>query len=428
MSNTSLGDSLPIRQMSEPHLLLAASTITSSVTRDITTEPNHIETLPLPILELKNVPSRRSPGSGKALSITDMISPEPELEMVKLEPITTMVEISIKKDDTAMEVPVTSLKRTRSKVRLSMTSDGAARLLTGDESSPSPPRSELLTTSSDSRPNGLRRSFSAAGLSDSFSSGRFMDPAVGLRRMPSGRSRDSRAWEFWCDAEARNELVKKADQEQSGSAAAAISLMRSNSRGPLTPNSSKANMTLMRHNSVKRAKTEHEKPMLGRAKSSVARLQGETVTRSLSLTADKEPDASEKLPKPSTTIASPTGDSDKENWEPSVQPLGNARRRFPQPRTIVDSRRPIILGESRTVPSQSSSSLSLILHRNLDGIKEGTQDKENIDPEKDEEIASFMGKGRPAAVAAAAPSARAAGDDDMDCIQGLLSLSQGAWR
>ena len=54
--------------------------------------------------------------------------------------------------------------------------------------------------------------------------------------------------------------------------------------------------------------------------------------------------------------------------------------------------------------------------------REGKYDKENFDPEQDAEIAAFMGKARPRV------SPSKVGGEDMDCIQGLLSLSQGAWR
>ena len=57
--------------------------------------------------------------------------------------------------------------------------------------------------------------------------------ANNMPKLTSGRSRDSRAWEFWCDADARNSLSQKADKERSGSAANAIGLMRSSSKAEL---------------------------------------------------------------------------------------------------------------------------------------------------------------------------------------------------
>lgn len=307
--------------------------------------------------------------------------------------------------------PAQVLKPKSSRVRLSMTSDGIAKILTGDESSPSPPRKSRSPEVSLSVPRGLRRSYSAAGLEELSGGLEANRQAPGLRRVLSGRSRDSRAWEFWCDSEARSVLTKKAEQEQSGSAADAISLMRSTSRSALTPISNKGNIRYLDRSTSKVGKGEYpvkSRAPFGRAHSSVGRLQGGHRA------------AAERLKggvfNKSGTVDSSTADSDKENWDPipgfvsskhPVQDKAHARK----PR----------LGESRTAPSSQSGTTSSRQqgrkHARID------KDKENANPEDDEEIASFMRTRRREGGQGAT-----AGEDDLDCIQGLLSLSQGNWK
>lgn len=50
----------------------------------------------------------------------------------------------------------------------------------------------------------------------------------------------------------------------------------------------------------------------------------------------------------------------------------------------------------------------------------GVPNSEIADPEADPELAAFMGGAR--------KSNSISSEDDLDCVQGLLSLSQGNWR
>lgn len=304
-----------------------------------------------------------------------------------------------------------NVKSKPSRVRLSMTSDGVAKILTGDESSPSPAKSrspeEPLSAS-----RGLRRSYSTAGLDDPSNTLSMSRRAPGIRRVLSGRSRDSRAWEFWCDSEARNVLAKKADQEQSGSAADAISLMRSTSRSALTPLSNKGNIRLFDNSLTKREKDDHpvkSRPVFGRAQSSVGRLQGGNHGAT-----ERRKDGGFKK---SITIDLSGADSDKENWDPIPGISAATSRRL---QGGPPTRKPW-LGESRTAPSSRGTSSS----RRQPERKHSKLDhgKENLDPEDDEEIASFMRGNRTSG--GQRDNAR---EDDLDCIQGLLSLSQGNWK
>lgn len=195
----------------------------------------------------------------------------------------------------------------------------------------------------------------------------------------------------------------------------------------------KANAAIARYPSAKRAKTDslfHPKPSLGRTQSSVARLQG-TILPPLRMFEDNVAADGEKPTAGSEAITSANSDSDKENWEPNAENPIEHRRRMLQARgPLAASPRPV-LRESMTFSGRSSNLSALLnntnedkkLPRGLRGSGEAKNEKENVNPEEDPEIAKFMGsKGRPKA----SPSKYAG--EDMDCIQGLLSLSQGAWR
>jgi hypothetical protein len=209
--------------------------------------------------------------------------------------------------------------------------------------------------------------------------------------MPAGRSRDARTWEFCCDTDARDELTKQAENESHGSAVAAISLLRSTSASSLKPNVSKRNAPAQKAETSKHGK----KPKLGRSSSSLAVLQS----------------TGKPLAK------SPSGDSDKENWVP-LGDSGNPRRRpLPAARPHKESRRQI-LQESR-VGSKRRSGLT------RPKIPQGSPTTAVVDifeddsrkANADREVENFM-KGN------VSPSKKG----DLDCVQGLLSLSQGNWR
>jgi hypothetical protein len=288
-----------------------------------------------------------------------------------------------------------TLSRSKSFLRLSMTDDGQARIVDRLAQSPSPPRpqSSSLPLPAESRP--LRRSFSAAGLNDLFQQG---SPEEGTRKFPrvnkaAGRSRDSRTWEFYCDSEARNSsLAEKAEQETSGSARDALGFIRQNSKKTLLLNPRKANTPVR----LQDGSTQHKsptKPGLKRATTTNGRLQQPTKK-----TVGKKGDESEEWERPST-------DSDKENWEPedgqSQIPHRRAHANLPTGRPG----RPV-LGENTKVLSQSGSlGVMMAREKKLNG--------EVIDAE----VAAFMGSGTGSSVG-----------EDLDCVQSLLSLSQGNWK
>lgn len=303
------------------------------------------------------------------------------------------------------------LRRSASMVKLSMNADGKAEVAARSGFTPSPPHAKpvMLPVSPRRHKSGLQRSFSAVEAGSNQSS---------IARSAIGRSRDARVWEFYCDSDARDALTKQAEREASGSATAAIGLIRSHSNNgkSLTPNPNKRNAKVLKHESVKKVKAAHMKPgrpSLGRASSSVARMQTNVSNGS-------KPKPLSKGLKPASKKAQTAifedfdGDSDKENWKPGTQSRPPPRRR---PVTSQESAR--ILLESLREPSGSSSQGSGSRRRphQKAGHEVEAEDSENCPPEFDEEVARFMG-------AETTPRR----GEDLDCVQNLLSLSQAAWN
>jgi hypothetical protein len=192
-----------------------------------------------------------------------------------------------------------------------------------------------------------------------------------------GRSRDARTWEFYCDNKTKDALSTQAEAETAGSAVSAINLIRSNSfksrTQALSPSLSKINARM--------TSSKDSKPKLSRAKSSLGRLQGLATPAE---PVDEEPKARQGH------VRSPSGDSDKENWAPGTRMSEHALRRT-QPSA---RQRPILQeNEEMTFPDVSPS-------------------RKRADEGADR---------RPS------PTKEKAKGEEMDCVQGLLSLSQGAW-
>ena len=315
-------------------------------------------------------------------------------------------------DNSALSHP---LKPTPSLIRFSMSLDGKAQVTTDEGSSPSP---QPLPVGTSQRPSGLQRSKSAVGPGNRFSLDQDRMQSQLPRRTMTGRSRDARTWEFYCDSDARNALTEQAEQEQSGSAIGAIGLIRSRSNKALLANPNKRNAQAPSHEAMKRMKPAGQKstkPKLARTTSSMARLQ----------TGNGNPQkivsAKEKVWKPSpqpTLLQASSWDSDKENWEPGTQTSNIRRARAPD---ASSQARRAILKESAHIPSHSTSLGALLNQENVTPRRptlkmEGSSEQEQ-NSEDDEEVAAFMrGSSLPRE------------EEDLDCVQNLLSLSQGAWR
>ncbi|KAI9678030.1 MAG: hypothetical protein M1817_005974 [Caeruleum heppii] len=168
------------------------------------------------------------------------------------------------------------MKRSSSMIRLALSLEGKAEVVTGDGASI--PHDQInYSRRISGRAGCLQRSQSLAEYTS------YVAPDTGKTMMPlprrslSGRSRDSRTWQFYCDSDARNALSAKAEQEQSGSAVGAIELLRTRCIN-IMPAKKKRDAEAGKPDVTKRVKataTRTERPKLGRASSSLARLQNQ---------------------------------------------------------------------------------------------------------------------------------------------------------
>jgi hypothetical protein len=112
------------------------------------------------------------------------------------------------------------------------------------------------------------------------------------------------------------------------------------------------------------------------------------------------------------------GDYDKENWLPGTQERAAPRRH----RRVTSHAPRAVLKENGMRKNITVDDLALAAggtkNRISRGLRGSNKENEVLHPGKiDAEVAAFMSKTE--------SSSRA---EDLDCIQGLLSLSQGAWR
>ncbi|KAF2669899.1 hypothetical protein BT63DRAFT_224477 [Microthyrium microscopicum] len=261
-------------------------------------------------------------------------------------------------------------------LRLSTTDDGQAKIIDRSIKSPSPEKAKT---------GSLRRSYSVAGLGSR--PPQVQEPARKQpRTLPPGSSRDSRRWENLCDVEAQNSLKKRAELERSGSATEAISLLKAERDRDrvLRQNANKLNSPINSQSQFK-GLAKPRQP-LRRASTHHGFVSSKSQTRP----------------------TKPGNKPDKENWEPSTYRAGN--------RPPAQGGKKKILGENTTVMS-TSSSLGNMMARERTG--KGSRNKNNTPPEihVDEEVSAFMGETRTST----------SSGDDLDCVQSLLSLSQGNW-
>lgn len=316
-----------------------------------------------------------------------------------------------------------------SSVRLSLSLDGKAELVT---SSPSPPHQRAPRPLFNSpqvipakRMGGpLQRSQSAYSLSSpsipslqSMSSLSQASPSMRsmlsrtqssrsfVPRLPTGRSMDARTWESCCESEARDALTMQAENESQGSAVAAISLIRSTSSSALKPNNNKRNVSTLKPDVSKQGK----KAKFGRAHSSLARLQ--STMNPMKYLKDVSKPTKDGLSR------SPSGDSDKENWEPNEGGRNPRRRPLPSSRSDKESNmRAAVVGDNHKILTHAT------FGTNKGRKRKAATDTPRIFEDQDEndvpeEVEQFM-RGP------ISPSKKG----DLDGVQALLSLSQGNWR
>ncbi|KAM3485352.1 hypothetical protein MY8738_001359 [Beauveria namnaoensis] len=304
-----------------------------------------------------------------------------------------------------------SSRQSQTNVRLSLSLEGKAELV-DSASSPTRPSPQKNSSEPDfsSRPRGLKRSYSAlpaVTLPPISTLTSFLPP-----RLARGRSRDVQAWQSCADAETRDELTTHAEHESNGSAVAAISLLRSTS-GVLQSSNSKRNTPVTTPRDGHFAK----KAKFGRTISSVARLEHTGKE-------NEEPFSKNNGKVKVSLLASPT-DSDKENWSPDED--GNAadvgsRRPVPPPPASTKAKNPRRVGRS-ILQSRSPGKLGSRVNTGPSSRPRGMKDSVDIFEDeatrvsRDADVEKFM-RGD------VSPSKK----PDMDCVAGLLSLSQGAWR
>ncbi|KAL8948495.1 MAG: hypothetical protein Q9222_005327 [Ikaeria aurantiellina] len=280
---------------------------------------------------MPNADSSSTSASASSSALNDLLPSKPKFPKFSKKQRNTPFTLFDESNPTPETLPpptLPSLKHTTYQPRLSTSLDGSVRITTGNSPTPSPPRRQTLLNARQPRPSApLQRSQSAI-VAPTFPTPR--------PQAPIGRSRDSRTWEFYCDSDARDELTKQAEREQSGSALGAIGLIRSrsnaslsssssirNSHGNGNPNKRNAVASSKSAESPKRLKAAKSKPKLARATSSVARLQNNSTSVSNNakanvgkptLTATAKPKSSSYL-----DLLDSLNDSDKENWTPGTQ-------------------------------------------------------------------------------------------------------------
>jgi hypothetical protein len=353
----------------------------------------------------------------------------------------------------------------RSQARISLSFDGKAEIVPERELSPPrlphPARSlsaaalpglPLAPPQARSTHSALQRSHSALSLpnitlppistlTDSLPSSATASaapsPAFVPPRLGHGRSRDAHAWELCADADACDELTAQAENEASGSALAAISLIRS-TVGVHQATQAKRNTALSGKHAWSSSAhptldtTVDQRPQLDRSSSSASRSHAITSL----LSPDEGPqkwkdDSSNSKMDVSMLLAPDCGDWNKENRSPDeetfsfqpVQPQPCRPRRLPRmlhgdDDSLMSS---LIRRDSLPVPQQcgllgkrrpSDDSRPDIYEDGSDMHNDGRRVRRRSDDDIDEFMQGDI-----------SPSKKS----DLDCITGLLRLRDGIW-
>lgn len=307
-------------------------------------------------------------------------------------------EAMVRKEDELTPSP----PKGRNALRIAMSSDGKAVIRADGEPSPSKNRISMFSARKP-RIAGLRRSNSAAA---------FSTPRGGSIETEKlfGRSRDPRNWESFFDTDARSALSTPTSS-QSAPNAGSPALFRARGQRSLTRSMS------ARHNNALNASeylntpvpkpTGDKRRKISRTVSSLGRLETGRATLGDKLSNSKTMSTKDD------DLELQWGDSDKENWIPGTR-TSHVRRRTA---SHHHSRRSI-LREANSRDGKANRDLAsggrysrVSQHQRVSGVI----DKDV--PEMDAEVSAFMNGG-----------GGASQEEDLDCIQGLLSLSQGAWR
>ena len=177
--------------------------------------------------------------------------------------------------------------------------------------------------------------------------------------------------------------------------------------------------------SMKR-RTIHEvaapRPKIARTASSVARLQTTEITSQSSSSKTKFVDS--KSESQHYVYQDPSGDSDKENWEPGTRSRDLERQEIhpiPEPEVGTQSR---VLQENTRLPSHSMSLGNLLNRDNVHPRHRAKRTVNDLVNQYDKENIAVDGEVSKSMRRESLPEP----EDELDCVQNLLSLSQGAWR
>ncbi|KAL5041079.1 hypothetical protein BDW71DRAFT_18542 [Aspergillus fruticulosus] len=285
----------------------------------------------------------------------------------------------------------------RNSLRISMSADGQAVIRANGEPSPSKNRISMFSTRTP-RLAGLRRSNSAVALGT---------PRSLEKEKSFGRSRDPRNWESLFDTDARSALATPFSSQSTPKSALISSSKRSltrslSARHPslLTPNSDIQSTPISQAMRQKRQKLSRTVSSLGRLESG-RKVLGEKLSSTLKNSKSAKND-----------LDLEAGDSDKENWIPGTR-VSHSRRRTVSSHT----QRPVLKdsngrdGRTQEVSTSGRSRRPQPSHRKTIGASK-SMSMSGLEGD----VSAFMGGNA------------ASQDEDLDCIQGLLSLSQGAWR
>ena len=297
----------------------------------------------------------------------------------------------------------------RNALRIAMSSDGKAVIRGEDEPSPSKNRISMLSAQKPRFP-ALRRSSSAVVLGGSRN-------AMSEKDKIFGRSRDPRNWESFFDTDARSALATPSSS-QGKPTSDSPGLFRCRNQRPLQRTLSARQNSLAgnspdQHNAPVSQQMGEKRRKLSRTVSSLGRL---------------ETDRNMAINKPSThplkvsntlknkkgdEYLDECGDSDKENWIPGTRTSRVRRRAISH-----NAQRPV-LKESNGRGGKVNRNLGAMSGGRRSRVTQGQQNKSlgKEIPDISPDVSSFM-----------AGAGGSSHEEDLDCIQGLLSLSQGAWR
>lgn len=394
------------------------------------------------VADLSRRPVRDEAGQGRAQGMSHAfhrrnaswnakgMKPSPDPFAARSRPARTNSLTSEAKDSFPI---IPAPRRTSPKVRLRLSLDGKAQVVTGDDDYllwPEP----LRPTDNSPSVRGLQRSQSAVFPSQKTTLNDESHSSVPWPRRPGpNRPQAQRSWELYCDNDPKDGPAGKGQAHQTGSAANTIAQLRAHDPALLRPNAHKRNAQSLRNEPAKRAKTGSDassKPRkrgLVRARSSLPRLQTPPVGT---------PEPSKK-PKTTTTttsksrlglLCSPSGDSDKENWVPEDDEASVPGRRLPEPHGRSGGRH----GEQAVVLPEQGSAGPPRGGNDASGLSEGketdaaTTDGTTTDirqiPENFDAAISSSGHVDLVDIATLSRD-----DDDLTCVRNLLSLSQGNW-